>query len=56
MAAQASRVAVGGVVRLAEKVFNELLCMVTRPSSSLEDEWDQVDAGLSVELYSSLPV
>ena len=51
MAAQASRMAVGWVVRVAEQVFDELLSMETRSSSSLKDEWDQVYAGLSVELF-----
>ena len=39
------------VVRVAEQVFDKLLCVVSRLSSSLEDEWDQVGAGVSVELF-----
>ena len=39
------------VVRVSEQAFDELLCMETRSSSSLMDEWDQVYAGVSVELF-----
>ena len=40
-----------GVVRVGEQEFNELLSMKTRSSGGLKDEWDQVDAGISVEFF-----
>ena len=39
------------VVRVTEQVFDELLCVVAKSSSGLEDEWGQVDAGVPVELF-----
>ena len=39
------------VVRVAVEVFGELLGVISWSSCGLEDEWDQVDAGVSVELF-----
>ena len=44
------------VVRVTEQVFDELLCVVAKSSSGLEDEWDQVDAGGTCRTVSSLHV
>ena len=33
------------------ELFDELLGVVTRPSCGFEDEWDQIDAGVSFELF-----
>ena len=43
-----------GVVRVGEQEFNELLSMKTKSSGGLKDEWDQVDAGISVEFFPFL--
>ena len=40
---------VGGPCR--RKVFDELSGVVSRPSCGFKDEWDQVDAGVSVEIF-----
>ena len=53
MAAQASRIAVGGWSVSLYTVFDELLCVVTRSSGGLEDKWDQIAAGVRVEFVSS---
>ena len=46
MAAQASRMAVGGCSRVAVESLDEFaLAMVTWSNSGFKDEWDQVDAG-----------
>ena len=42
------------VVRVTVEVFDELSGVVSRPSCGLKDEWDQVDAGVSVELFPFL--
>ena len=39
------------VVSVAEKVFDELLCMVAGSSSGFKYEWNQVDAGIPFELF-----
>ena len=39
------------VVRVIVEEFDELPCVMSRSSCGLEDEWDQVDAGVSVELF-----
>ena len=39
------------MVRVTVELFDELLGVVTRPSSGFEDEWDQIDAGVSFELF-----
>ena len=39
------------VVRVVVEVFDELSGVVSRSPCGLEDEWDQVDAGVSVELF-----
>ena len=39
------------VVRIAVQEFDEHLCVVAKSSGGLEDEWDQVDAGVPVELF-----
>ena len=39
------------VVRVAVEEFDELPCVISRSSCGLEDERDQVDAGVSVELF-----
>ena len=42
-----------GVVRVVVEVFNEFLGVKTRSSSGLQDERDQVDAGVSVDFFFS---
>ena len=37
------------VVRVVVEVFDELSGVVSRSPCGLEDEWDQIDAGVSVE-------
>ena len=39
------------VVRVAVEVFDELSGVVSQPSCGFKDEWDQVDARVSVELF-----
>ena len=39
------------VVRVVVEVFDELSGVVSRPSCGFKDEWDQVDAGVSFELF-----
>ena len=39
------------VVRVVVEEFDELLGVASRPSCGFKDEWDQVDAGVSVELF-----
>ena len=39
------------VVRVVVEVFDELSGVVSRPSCGFKDEWDEVDAGVSVELF-----
>ena len=53
MAAQASRMAVGEWSVSLNRYLMNFLCMETRSSSGLKDEWDQVDAYLSNFFASS---
>ena len=39
------------VVRVVVEVFDEFSGVVSLSPCDLEDEWDQVDAGVSVELF-----
>ena len=39
------------VVRVVVKVFDELSGVVSRPPCGFKDEWDQIDVGVSVELF-----
>ena len=41
------------MVRVGEQEFDELLSMKTGSSGGLKDEWDQVDAGISVDFFFS---
>ena len=41
------------VVRVVVEVFDELSCVVSWPSCGFEDEWAQVDAEVSVDLFLS---